>query len=67
MVGEYVVANFDTIDKNGDGVISYAMMKGQEGNVEAEFRTQYGVEDANAALTAAGKAELKYFDENNAD
>ena len=67
MVGEYVVANFDTVDKNGDGVISYAMMKGQEGNVEAEFRTQYGVEDANAVLTAAGKAELKYFDEANAD
>ena len=67
MVGEYVVANFDTVDKNGDGVITYAMMKGQEGNVEAEFRTQYGVEDANAVLTAAGKAELKYFDEANAD
>ena len=67
MVGEYVVANFDTIDVNGDGVITYAMMKGQEGNVEAEFRTQYGVEDANAVLTAAGKAELKYFDDSNAD
>ena len=67
MVGEYVVANFDTVDKNGDGVITYAMMKGQEGNVEAEFRTQYGVEDANAVLTEAGKAELKYFDEANTD
>ena len=67
MVGEYLVANFDTVDKNGDGVISYAMMKGQEGNVEAEFRTQYGVEDANAVLAEAGKAELKYFDENNTD
>lgn len=67
MVGEYVVANFDTIDLNGDGIISYAMMKGQEGNVEAEFRTQYGVEDANAVLTAAGKAELAYFDANNTD
>ena len=62
MVGEYVVANFDTVDKNGDGVITYAMMKGQEGNVEAEFRTQYGVEDANAVLKEAGKPELVYFD-----
>ena len=67
MVGEYVVANFDTIDLNGDGVISYAMMKGQEGNVEAEYRTQYGVEDANAILKANGKAELVYFDSNNKD
>lgn len=67
MIGEYVVANFDTVDKNGDGVITYAMMKGQEGNVEAEYRTQYGVEDANAILKEAGKAELKYFDEANKD
>ena len=67
MVGEYVLANFDTLDLNGDGVISYAMMKGQEGNVEAEFRTQYGVEDANAILTAAGKSALAYFDANNTD
>ena len=67
MIGDYIVANFATVDKNGDGVISYAMMKGQEGNVEAEYRTQYGVEDANAILKAAGKAELKYFDANNKD
>lgn len=67
MIGDYVLANYDTIDKNGDGVISYAMMKGQEGNVEAEYRTQYGVEDANAVLTAAGKPALVYFDANNKD
>ena len=67
MVGEYLVENYDTVDINGDGVISYAMMKGQEGNVEAEFRTQFGVEDANAILTAAGKSELAYFDANNTD
>ena len=67
LVGEYLVENYDTVDINGDGVISYAMMKGQEGNVEAEFRTQYGVEDANAVLTEAGKAELAYFDANNTD
>ena len=67
MIGEYLVANFDTVDLNGDGKISYAMMKGQEGNVEAEYRTQYGVEDANAVLTEAGKSELVYFDASNTD
>ncbi len=67
MIGEYVVANYDDIDINGDGVISYALMKGDEANIEAIYRTQYGVEDANAVLTAAGKPELKYFDESNAD
>ena len=29
------------------------------------YRTQYGVEDANAVLTDAGKPELVYFDSNN--
>ena len=67
MIGDYVVANYETIDLNGDGVISYAMMKGDEANVEAIFRTQYGVEDANAVITAAGKPALAYFDAANTD
>ena len=67
MVGQYVVDNYDAIDLNGDGVISYAMFKGDASNVEAIYRTQYGVEDANTVLTAAGKPELQYFDASNAD
>ena len=62
MVGDYVLANFDKLDLNKDGKISYVMFKGDEANVEAIYRTQYGVEDANAVLTAAGKPELEYFD-----
>lgn len=62
MIGEYLVENYDTVDLNGDGVISYAMFKGDEANVEAIYRTQYGVEDANKVLTEAGKPELAYFD-----
>ena len=65
MIGDYVLANYDAIDLNGDGKISYAMMKGDEANVEAIFRTQYGVEDANAVLTAANKPALEYFDASN--
>ena len=65
MIGEYVLANYDAIDLNGDGKISYAMMKGDEANVETIFRTQYGVEDANAVLTAANKPALEYFDASN--
>lgn len=65
MIGDYVLANYDDIDVNGDGVITYAMMKGDEANIEAIYRTQYGVEDANTVLTAAGKPALKYFDANN--
>ena len=53
MVGQYVVDNFDAIDLNGDGKISYAMFMGQLGNVEA--------------ITAAGKPALEYFDASNTD
>ncbi len=67
MIGEYLVENFDAVDLNGDGKIQYAMMMGQLGNVEAIARTQYGVEDANAVLTEAGKPELEFFDSSNAD
>ena len=65
MVGEYLLANWDAVDLNGDGKISYAMFKGDEANVEAIYRTQFGVEDANAVLTEAGKPELEYFDASN--
>ena len=67
MIGNYLVENYDTIDLNGDGVISYVMFKGQEGNAEADARTQYGVEDADAILTAAGKEALSFYDSNNSD
>ena len=65
MIGEYVLANYDALDLNGDGTISYVMFKGQEGNSEADARTQYGVEDADAVLTAAGKPALAFYDEAN--
>ena len=65
MAGEYLLANFDELDINGDGVLTYVMFKGQEGNMEADARTQYGVEDADAVLTAAGKPALEFYDANN--
>lgn len=62
MIGNYLTENYDKIDLNGDGKISYVMFKGQEGNAEAEARTQFAVEDANKILKAAGKPELVYYD-----
>ncbi len=67
LIGDFVVANFDAMDLNKDGKISYAMFMGQLGNVEAIYRTQYGLEDANAVITAAGKPALEYFDPSNKD
>ena len=62
MIGEYVLEHYDEIDLNGDGVISYVMFKGDEANQEAILRTKYGVENADAVLTAAGKPALQYYD-----
>lgn len=67
MIGNYVVENFDDIDLNGDGKISYAMFMGQLGNAEAIYRTQFAVEDADAILKEAGKSALEYFDPSNTD
>ena len=65
MVGKYVLENFDKLDLNGDGKISYVMFKGQEGNMEAIARTQYGVEDADKVLTNGGKEKLSFYDASN--
>lgn len=65
MIGEYVLENYDTLDLNGDGKISYIMFKGEEGNNEAIYRTRYGVENADDILTAAGRQPLYFYDINN--
>ena len=67
MIGEFVLANYDALDLNGDGSISYVMFKGDEANQEAIARTKYGVENADAVLTAAGKPALVFYDEGNAN
>ena len=67
LIGKYLIENYDTVDLNGDGKISYAMFMGQLGNVEAIYRTQFGVEDANKVLEEAGKPALEYFDPSNTD
>ena len=67
MIGNYLLENYDTLDLNGDGTISYVMFKGQEGNAEADARTQYGQEDADAILTGAGKSALTFYDSANSN
>ena len=62
LIGNYLLENYDAVDLNGDGVISYVMFKGQENNPEAEYRTQFSVEDANKILEENGKPALAYYD-----
>ena len=65
MIGDYLVANYDAVDLNGDGKISYVMFKGDEANAEAIARTKFGQEDADAVLTGAGKPALEFYDSAN--
>ena len=67
MIGDYVVKNFDAIDLNGDGEISYVLFMGEKGNNEAIYRTQYSVENANKKLASADKKPLKFYDSANTD
>ena len=67
MIGDYVVKNYNAIDLNGDGKISYVMFMGEKGNNEAIYRTQYSVENANKKLKEAGKPELEFYDKANGD
>ena len=48
--------NLEKYDLNGDGEISYIMLRGEEGNPEAFGRTKYSVTKANELLE--GKAKL---------
>ena len=65
LIGEYVSENYDAIDLNDDGKISYCLFKGQQGNAEAEARTKYAVEDANKILSKNGKQNLYFYDSKN--
>lgn len=65
MIGEYLINNYDKVDLNGDGEISYILFKGEEGNNEAIYRTKYSVEEANKMLTDAGKSPLRFYDAGN--
>lgn len=67
LIGNYLIENYDKLDLNGDGKISYCLFKGQQGNAEAEARTRYAVEDANKILNGAGKASLVFYDSKNAN
>ena len=67
MIGKYIADNFDEVDINGDGKISYCLFKGQQGNAEAEARTKYSVLDANSILEGQDRPPLSFYDPKNTD
>ena len=67
MIGEYVAKNFNSIDINGDGAISYILFKGEEGNNEAIYRTRYSVEEADKILKQSNLPALRFYDSANSN
>ncbi len=67
LIGRYLTEHYDETDLNGDGIISYALFKGEAKNAEAIYRTKYSIEDANAVLKEAGYPELSYFNPSAVD
>ncbi len=67
MIGDYLVKNYEAVDLNGDGEISYVMFMGEKGNNEAIYRTEYSVENANKKLSEAGLPALAFYDRSNTD
>ena len=65
MIGEYAAEHFEEIDINKDGKLSYILFKGEEGNNEAIYRTEFSVEEANKLLSDKGKAPLSFYDAGN--
>ncbi|MDR2822458.1 MAG: galactose ABC transporter substrate-binding protein [Acholeplasmatales bacterium] len=51
-------ANYAKYDLNGDGKISYFMLRADTDNPEANGRTEFSVKEANRLLVAAGKPAL---------
>ncbi|MBR4873590.1 MAG: galactose ABC transporter substrate-binding protein [Clostridia bacterium] len=67
MIGDFLVKNYEKVDLNGDGRISYVMFMGEKGNNEAIYRTRYSVENADKKLAAAGYPALSFYDAANTD
>ena len=65
MIADFLIENYDTVDINGDGEISYVMFKGQEGNMEAIARTRYSVEECDRILGENGYPPIRYYDASN--
>ena len=65
MIAKYLLEKYNEYDINSDGVISYVLFKGQQGNSEAEARTRYAVEVCNRILLENGKSEIRFYDKSN--
>lgn len=67
LAGEYILENYDLVDRNKDGYISYVLMKGELGCPDCERHSGEVIEYCNKVLTDAGMPEMKFYDPYNTD
>lgn len=68
LAGDFLGYNFDACDVNGDGVISYAMLKDDGSSTEAASCSTYAVAAANEVLADSyGRPALFFYDAANLD
>lgn len=65
--GKRILEDYEAFDRNGDGIISYALFKGQAGQGEAEKRARSAVKALTRVLTEAGHEAPVYFNSDNPD
>lgn len=65
MIGDYVRDHYSELDLNHDGLISYALFKGDNLSEKADLRTRNSVANASRVLKEAGYPALAYFDPDN--
>jgi len=64
MIGQYLLSNYDMVDLNGDGVISYVMYPEKD---TADIHDVTGsVDKIDGMLALEGKPAIEYFDNNEA-
>lgn len=63
--GKYLVDNYEAVDYNSDGKISYVLYRGEEDSEDARHRTEYCIEEIDKALSKEGKPAVEYYDANH--
>ncbi len=62
MVGKYLLDNYELLDLNDDGKISYVMYIGEAGSTDAQSRAKYCIESVDMLLAKEGKPAIEYYD-----
>ena len=62
LMGNYLVDNYDAIDRNGDGKIQYIMVRDMAGGNESQAGMLYSISECNKILEENGFPALVFYD-----